>query len=101
VKAKSERLVQVYRDNAMKKTAVYKLAKHFSEGREIVTDKERSGQPATSRTPSLHLAICFLVYLSVLLFPNSYIRLFWDFSFLPLSAHAQTDIIYVTLLSLL
>jgi len=32
----------------MKKTAVFKWAKRFSEGR--VTDKERSGRPATSRT---------------------------------------------------
>jgi len=43
-------LVQVYRDNAMKKTAVYKWMKRFSEGRESVTDDERSGRPATSRT---------------------------------------------------
>jgi len=32
----------------MKKTAVYKWVKRFSEGREIVTDEERSGRPATS-----------------------------------------------------
>jgi len=43
-------LVQVYRDNAMKKTAVYKWVKRFSEGRESVTDEERSQRPATSRT---------------------------------------------------
>jgi transposase len=43
-------LVQVYRDNAMKKTAVYKWVTPFSEGRESVTDKESSGRPATSRT---------------------------------------------------
>ena len=43
-------LVQVYEDNAMKKIAVYKWVKHFSEGRESVTDEERSGRPATSRT---------------------------------------------------
>ena len=43
-------LVQVYGDNALKKTAVYKWVKRFSEGRESVTDEERSGQPATSRT---------------------------------------------------
>jgi len=43
-------LVQVYRDNAMKKTEVYKWVEHFSEGRESVTDEERSGWPATSRT---------------------------------------------------
>jgi len=45
-----EMLAQVYRDNALKKTAVYKWVKGFSEGRESVTDEERSGQPATSRT---------------------------------------------------
>jgi len=34
----------------MKKTAVYKWVKRFSEGRESVTDEERSGRPETSRT---------------------------------------------------
>jgi hypothetical protein len=34
----------------MKKTAVYKWVAHFSEGRESVTDEEKSGRPATSRT---------------------------------------------------
>jgi len=43
-------LVQVYGDNAMKKAAVYKWVKRFSEGRESVIDEERSGRPATSRT---------------------------------------------------
>jgi len=43
-------LVQVYGDNAMKKTAVYKWVIRFSEGRESVTDEERSGWLATSRT---------------------------------------------------
>ena len=43
-------LVQVYGDNAMKKTAFYKWVKRFSGGRESVTDKEISGWPATSRT---------------------------------------------------
>ena len=42
-------LLQVYVDNAMKKTAVYKRELRFSEGRESVTDEERSGRPATSR----------------------------------------------------
>ena len=51
--------------------------------------------------PSLHLAIYFLVYLSALLLPNSYIILFWEFYFLPFSVHAQTNVIYLTLLSLL
>ena len=41
-----EMLVQVYGDNAMKKTEVYKWVKLFSEGRESVTDEERSGRPA-------------------------------------------------------
>ena len=45
-----EMLVQVYGDNAMKRTAVYKWVKRFSEGRESVTDEERSGRPETSRT---------------------------------------------------
>ena len=50
---------------------------------------------------SPHLAIYFLVYLSILLSPNSYIILFWAFYFLPFSVHVQTNIIYLTLLSLL
>jgi hypothetical protein len=36
-----------------------------------------------------------LVYLSISLFPNSYIILFWEFCFLPFSVHAQTNIIYL------
>jgi len=47
---------------------------------------------------SLHLAIYFLVYLSILLFPNSYIRLFWEFYFLPFSVHVQTNVIYLNLI---
>jgi predicted transposase YdaD len=43
-------LVQVYGDNAMKKTAVYMWMKRLSEGRESVTDEERSGRPTTSKT---------------------------------------------------
>ena len=46
-----------------------------------------------------HLAIYFLVYLSILLFPNSYIMPFWELYFLPYSAHAHTNIIYLTLCS--
>jgi len=44
-----ETSVQVYGNNAMKKTEVYKWVKRFPEGRESVTDEERSGRPATSR----------------------------------------------------
>jgi hypothetical protein len=43
-------LVQVYGDNAIKKTAVYKWMTCFSEGRASVTGKVRAGRPATSRT---------------------------------------------------
>ena len=50
---------------------------------------------------SPHLAIYFLVYLSDLLFPNSYIILFWEFHFLPFSVHVQINVIYLTLFSLL
>ena len=50
---------------------------------------------------SPHIAICFLVFLSILLFPNSYILQFWEFCFLPFSIHVQTNVIYLTLLSLL
>ena len=39
------------------------------------------------------------VYLSIL-FPNSYIIPFWELYFLPFSVHAQTNVIYLTLLSL-
>jgi len=53
-----ERLVQVYRDNAMKKTAVYMWVKRFSEGRESVIDEERSGWPETSRTQENIAKIC-------------------------------------------
>ena len=42
--------MQVYEDNAMKKTAVCKWMKRLSEGRESVTDEERSERLATSRT---------------------------------------------------
>jgi hypothetical protein len=42
-----------------------------------------------------------LVYLSILFFPNSYIILFRGFYFLPFSVQPQTNVIYLTLLSLL
>jgi len=47
--------------------------------------------------PSSLISSChfFLVYLSILLFPNSYIILFWEFYFLPFSLHAQTNVIYL------
>jgi len=49
-------------------------------------------------TSSCHL---FLGLPLSLLFPNLYIILFLEFYFLPFSVHAQTSIIYLTLLSLL
>jgi hypothetical protein len=39
-----EMLVQVYGDNAMKKTAVYKRVTRFSEGRGSVTYRDQAGQ---------------------------------------------------------
>ena len=42
---------------------------------------------------SPYLAICFFIYLSVLLFPNSYIIPVWEFYFLPFSVHTQTNVI--------
>ena len=45
--------------------------------------------------PSLHLAIYFLAYPSIMLFPNSYTILFWEFYFLPFSVHVQTKVIYL------
>jgi hypothetical protein len=45
-----EMLVQVYGYNAMNKIAVYKWMTCFFEERGRVTDEERSGRPATSRT---------------------------------------------------
>jgi len=50
---------------------------------------------------SPHLAIYFLVYLSILLFTDLYITPFWEFYFLPFSVHAHTNIIYLHLLFLL
>jgi len=47
---------------------------------------------------SPHLAIYFFIYLSVLLFPNSYIIPFREFCFLPFCVHAQTIVISLTLL---
>ena len=57
-----EMLVLVYVDNAMKKTADYKWVKRFSEGRERVTDEERSGWPATSRTEEKIAKVRQIVY---------------------------------------
>ena len=51
-----------------------------------------------SLTSSCHL---FLGLPLNLLLPNSYIIPFWEFYFLPISVHAQTNVIYLTLLSLL
>jgi hypothetical protein len=42
-----------------------------------------------------------LVYLLVLLNPNSYTVLLWEFYFLPFSVHVQTKAIYLAFLSLL
>jgi len=54
-------LVHVCGDNDMKKTAVCKWEKRFSEGIESVTDEERSGWPATSRTEENIQKVCLIV----------------------------------------
>ncbi|PNF37901.1 hypothetical protein B7P43_G06196 [Cryptotermes secundus] len=46
----TERLMQVYGDNAMKETAAYNYVTRFSQGRESVTDEESSERTATRRT---------------------------------------------------
>ena len=48
-------LVQVYRDNAVKETAVYRWGKRCAEGRESGSGEERSGRSATSSTEQ-HIA---------------------------------------------
>jgi len=45
----------------MKKTAVYKWVKRFSEERVSVTDEERSGRPATRRTEENIAKVCQIV----------------------------------------
>jgi transposase len=54
-------LVQVYRDNAMKKT-VYKWVTRFSKGIESVTDKKRSGPSAMSRNEENIAKVCQIVH---------------------------------------
>jgi hypothetical protein len=49
--------------------------------------------------PSVHIVIYFLFYLSASFFPNSYLILL-EFFFLRFSAHAQNNVIHLTLLSL-
>jgi len=49
---------------------------------------------------SPHLTIYFLVYLSILLFQNSCIIPFGEFYFLLFSVHAQTNVVYLTLILL-
>ena len=42
-----EYMTNVYGDTAPKKTAIFKWFKRFEEGRESLTDNERSGRPGT------------------------------------------------------
>jgi hypothetical protein len=51
--------------------------------------------------PSSLTSSWILVNLLALLFPNSHIILFWEFYFLPFTVHVQTNVIYVSLLSLM
>ncbi|GFY15308.1 hypothetical protein TNCV_1571191 [Trichonephila clavipes] len=43
-----EMLVRVHEDQALSMKCVYEWFTHFRESREIVSDKTRSGRPATS-----------------------------------------------------
>ena len=42
-------LQTVYKDNALKKTCVYKWIERFRDGREAVKDDEGCGRPTTSK----------------------------------------------------
>jgi hypothetical protein len=53
--------MQVCGDNAMKRTAVYKWVTRFSEGRESVTDEEKSGWPTMSRAEENIAKVCQIV----------------------------------------
>ena len=50
---------------------------------------------------SSHLVIYFFICLSILLFPNLYMILFREFYFLPFSVHTQTNVIDLTLCSVI
>nr|CAH7724637.1 unnamed protein product [Callosobruchus chinensis] len=45
-----KQLTNMYKDDCLKKTAVYEWAKRFREDRESVEDDSREGAPSTSRT---------------------------------------------------
>lgn len=57
-----KQLTDVYKDDCLKKTAVYEWAKRFREGRESVEDDPREGAPSTSRTAQNvdRLRVCVL-----------------------------------------
>jgi len=46
-------LQQVYRDTALKKSAVYDWFSRFKNGQEKLEDDQRSGRPSTSRTAKM------------------------------------------------
>jgi len=55
-------LVQVYGDNAMKKTTVCKWVKRFSEGREsVMTTRDQDGQQQTELKKTLQKFFKFCV----------------------------------------
>jgi hypothetical protein len=88
-----------YTDRSVLRTYIHSF--HFSITLCYILFPATLLKPILFHPPSFNLAICFLVYLSILLFPNSYIILFWEFYFLPFSVHVQTNVICVNLLSLL
>jgi len=51
-------LVQVYGDNAMKKTPVYKCVIHFSEGRETNRDQDGQQQAELKKTLQKLVTLC-------------------------------------------
>jgi len=61
---KSEMLVQVYRDNAMKKTAVYKWVKRFLREEQVsLTKKDRDGrqQAELKKTLQKFIKLCMKI----------------------------------------
>jgi len=65
-------LVQIYGDNGVKKTAVYKLVKHFSEGRETVTEKKemRTGSNKNCNKSLCCIYLAFYFHILTLRLPD-------------------------------
>jgi hypothetical protein len=70
----------------------FAVLRSFFHSSLLCTLSLHSFPPTSLPSPSLHPAISFLVYLSALLFPNSYIIIFGEIYFLPFSVHARTNV---------